>query len=59
MADLTRIATELLRKSRETQFANATVKGYNEVMAEVAIPDTFKLKRLNPLSHRPNIWNVF
>ena len=59
MEDLTRIATELLRKSRETQFANATVKGYNEVMAEVAIQDTFKLKRLNPLSHRLNIWNVF
>lgn len=57
MEDLTRIATKLLQKSREAQFANATVKVYNEVMAEVAIPDTFKL--LNPLSHRLNIWNVF
>ena len=57
MEDLTRIATELLRKRREAQFANATVKVYNEVMAEVAIPDTFKL--LNLLSHRLNIWNVF
>ena len=57
MEDLTRIATESRRKSREAQFANATFKVYNEIMAEVAIPDTFKF--LNPLSHRLNIWNVF
>lgn len=57
MEDLTRLATESLRKSREAQFANATVKVYNEVMAEVAIPDTLKL--LNPLSYRLNRWNVF